>query len=524
MLLGQGLASPQLSSQPKQYRTHLVTKRLSGRASVERMSPSVLNEAHSSLMDSGYLQQSGRPGLYRHNSGESSHGLLSQVTAWIEKEKSRRHARKQRGDAKETKEPNGEEIVEGEDQGSRRGSVSSDGSAALEELEQMVQKNLMFESKRSSYSSSRRYSSAKKLKPEALSSDTEYQDGDAVVPTCDAILDNAKVLGYDEEEDDGMDSESNPVDDSSKKTQDREARSTFKYEIVRLTHTLRLKGWRRVALESSDAIKFKRLSGALTNAVYVVSPPAESHLLSRTNSRKDDGTPSAPPRPVPRLLLRIYGPQVEHLIDREAELQILKRLARKKIGPRLLGTFANGRFEEFLNAEPLTSDELRTPETSKAIAKRMRELHDGIELLDRERNDGPFVWKNWEKWVERCQRIATWLDARVDEYRQMDEEQRKSIKGLNWVQRGYVCGTKWSMFRQVVERYRKLLDDKYGGPERIKEKLVFAHNDVWSPFPTQVSVFWVLKLTLTRRNTAISSASSHPVNLLCFCLPTGIGS
>ncbi len=118
----------------------------------------------------------------------------------------------------------------------------------------------------------------------------------------------------------------------------------------------------------------------------------------------------AAPKPRPKqLLLRIYGPQVEHLIDRDDELAILRRLAKKKIGPRLLGTFHNGRFEEFLHARTLEAGDLRIPETSKQIAKRMRELHDGIELLDKERAAGPAIFLNWDKWVDRCEEVISWL-------------------------------------------------------------------------------------------------------------------
>ena len=46
-----------------------------------------------------------------------------------------------------------------------------------------------------------------------------------------------------------------------------------KKEIVRLAQTLRLKGWRQVPIEYGGEIEVERLSGALTNAVYVVSPP-----------------------------------------------------------------------------------------------------------------------------------------------------------------------------------------------------------------------------------------------------------
>ena len=176
-----------------------------------------------------------------------------------------------------------------------------------------------------------------------------------------------------------------------------------------------------------------------------------------------------------KLLLRIYGPQAEHLIDRESELQILKRLARKNIGPKMLGTFTNGRFEQFFNARTLTAKDLRIPETSKQIAKRMRELHDGIELLKEERERGPFVWQNWDKWVQRCEEVILWLDQQLS-----SNKQRKGYAGRSeeWKQRGLVCGVEWSLFKRTVDRYRKWLEDQHGGPDGIRQDLVFSHNDV----------------------------------------------
>ena len=175
-----------------------------------------------------------------------------------------------------------------------------------------------------------------------------------------------------------------------------------------------------------------------------------------------------------KLLLRIYGPQVEHLIDRESELQILRRLARKKIGPRLLGTFTNGRFEQFFHARTLTARDLRVPETSKQIAKRMRELHDGIELLEEEREEGASVWRNWNKWVDRCEEVISWLDNQILAIKQG----LAAPPSKEWKERGLVCGIEWSFFRTTVERYRKWLFDQYGGRAGIRQKMVFAHNDV----------------------------------------------
>ena len=185
--------------------------------------------------------------------------------------------------------------------------------------------------------------------------------------------------------------------------------------------------------------------------------------------------------------MRIYGPQVEHLIDREAELEILRRLARKNIGPRLLGTFLNGRFEEFLNAETLTPEDIRKPEIYKQIAKRMRELHDGIDLLDSERTRGPFVWQNWDKWVARCADVITWLDRQVLSHRGPVKARQDM-----WKTRGLVCGVEWAQFRKAVETYRKWLTKQYGGEDKVKAGLVFAHNDVSALCGT----FWA-KLTPT---------------------------
>ena len=175
-----------------------------------------------------------------------------------------------------------------------------------------------------------------------------------------------------------------------------------------------------------------------------------------------------------KLLLRIYGPQVEHLIDRESELQILRRLARKKIGPRLLGTFQNGRFEQFFHARTLTAKDLRIPETSKQIAKRMRELHDGIELLEEEREEGAFVWRNWDKWKDRCEEVISYLDDQILKGKQGSTKSRSE----GWKKRGLVCGVEFTVFRQAVRKYRDWLYEQYGGPEEIRQKLVFAHNDV----------------------------------------------
>lgn len=164
---------------------------------------------------------------------------------------------------------------------------------------------------------------------------------------------------------------------------------------------------------------------------------------------------------------------MDHLIDREKELQILRRLGRKNIGPRVLGTFKNGRFEEFFDARTLTPKDLRIPETARQIAKRMRELHEGMELSEEEREGGPVVFNNWDKWVDRCEQVGNWLDKQVT-----TPVSDAKAAADPWRRRGHVCGTPWPLFRKAVENYRTWLVANYGGMDEIKRQLVFAHNDV----------------------------------------------
>ncbi|KAF2843474.1 hypothetical protein M501DRAFT_91097 [Patellaria atrata CBS 101060] len=464
------------ASAPKQHRASVSGKRLSGRPPIERPgsksslrgSPSIENIADE------ISQAASRPNS-RHNSIDQ--GLLAQITKWVQQERARRTARKTKSESTsvgptldQDEQSSGQLDGPAETQ-PKRLSDSSEGSVALDQLQALLDRtmnlNLGDRSSGGRQSIGHRLSSIRKLgrRSTAASSDNDVQDTELVVPSCDTILDNSKTMSYT-----GGGADDEGREDGSKR-KDKEAWNAFKYEIVRLTHTLRLKGWRRVPLEKSGDIEVERLSGALTNAVYVVTPPKN---ISSRRTETDDGTASvAPSKPPNKLLLRIYGPQVEHLIDREAELQILRRLARKHIGPRLLGTFNNGRFEQFLHARTLTPKDLRDPETSKKIAKRMRELHEGIDLLAKEREDGAFVWRNWDKWVERCEQVITWLDKQILE----PEASPTQTKSEAWKKRGLICGVEWHVFRQTVEKYRKWLDAQYGGSDRVKERLVFAHND-----------------------------------------------
>ena len=298
----------------------------------------------------------------------------------------------------------------------------------------------------------------------AASSDTDYYEGEAIVPTCEAVLDNSKAMGYSG----GLSTTEDPPSPSmnKKEAKSREGWTIFKNEVVRLAHTLRLKGWRSVPLEGGDKISVERISGAMTNAVYVISPPRESELVPVTTGTERPASKKTPKK----ILLRVYGPNVEQLIDRETELKVLRRLAKKKIGPRLLGTFTNGRFEEYFNALPLNFEEMRDPETSRQIAKRMRELHDGIELLESERESGPGVWRNWDKWLDNVSDRVLRLDKAA--------KLGSGASRKPWMANGFVCGIEWAKFKDLVDKHREYVNKFYGGAAKVNDHLIFTHNDV----------------------------------------------
>jgi choline kinase len=414
--------------------------------------------------------------------GDDSHRdkLLSDVVGWLQSEKAKRAAKKSRRRGADGSSANSaREDVAGASSSfrPRTSSMDSDSSnISLERLQRILEDNMSafgLDSLPLASPMSRRPSVLGRRKgsmKRVYSSDTEYQEGDVVVPSCDVVLDNSKTMSY---SGGGATTESSAstvtLSTSKRAEKERKHWLQFKSEIVRLAHTLRLKGWRKVPLERGGEIEVERLSGALTNAVYVVSPPPG---LSQPQS-SGNGSKAQSTKPPPKLLLRIYGPQVEHLIDRENELEILKRLSRKRIGPRMLGTFRNGRFEEYFNATTLKFEDLRVKDTSKQIAKRMRELHEGIDLLDREIEEGPFVWRNWDKWVDRCEEVITYLDGEILSKRNGKEA---------WRERGLICGVEWKVFKGAVDKYRKWLDEYYKKKGGVESRLVFAHNDV-SPVP-----------------------------------------
>lgn len=252
----------------------------------------------------------------RHHTNQ----VLSQVRNWLHKEKARASKSKLNTHAGHGKHGSATGLIKSQvdhvhsnapghhhSHHSRTDLEPSEEILALEELERILSNDLQLDDDKEASASGRKSSMgmrkgsirrATRKKSTGFSSDTDhYQDGDIRVPSADVVLDNSKTLNY---SGGAASSQLDLVDSGKKVKKEREAWAQFKNEIVRLAHTLRLKGWRRVPLDRGADIDVERLSGALTNAVYVVSPPRD---LSQLLPNAQDSTTSLASKKPPALVI-----------------------------------------------------------------------------------------------------------------------------------------------------------------------------------------------------------------------------
>lgn len=202
----------------------------------------------------------------------------------------------------------------------------------------------------------------------------------------------------------------------------------FAKEIISIVGLLKIKKWYKQKLEPSLLV-IRKIAGAMTNAIYQVTYKSDAAL--------------------PSLLLRVYGPNVDSIIDRDYELQVLARLSNLKIGPKLFGCFNNGRFEEFLdNSVTLTKDDVREDVVSHKVSKRMRELHFFVPLTKDEKKEGSITWKRIDNWLKAIAEI----DPKILKYATQFED--------------------FNSLTNVIENYRKYLDEKL-----VHKELSFTHCD-----------------------------------------------
>jgi thiamine kinase-like enzyme len=157
---------------------------------------------------------------------------------------------------------------------------------------------------------------------------------------------------------------------------------------------------------------------------------------------------------VKKVLLRVYGVGCDQILDRAKELEWLARLSQLHIGPKLLGTFGNGRFEEYLESRTLTYQDIRDPNYSTVIASRLAQLHSLVHTFPKRPQDKIEIWTMVDKWYGL---LAGGLAAQLAE------------KSPKWAQQL----KEWDLVKlgHDIEKCKNVL-------EKVNSPLVFAHNDV----------------------------------------------
>lgn len=181
------------------------------------------------------------------------------------------------------------------------------------------------------------------------------------------------------------------------------------------------------------ALTIFKVSGSLTNAVFFVSYPSK-----------------------PTVLLRIYGSSSGSLISRPRELHILHILSSKyRIGPRVYGTFENGRVEEYFESTTLNKDDMRDAEISRWIAYRMAELHsvDLSSLSDNMESEEIAAINNVESWLQPASQVLALPSISPSTLEKLD---------LETIQKD------WDAYVLFLDAH---------GQGKADRKKVFAHND-----------------------------------------------
>ncbi|ESK98495.1 choline kinase [Moniliophthora roreri MCA 2997] len=219
-------------------------------------------------------------------------------------------------------------------------------------------------------------------------------------------------------------------------------KAPFLQKLLDCIRTLKISSWLNQNIVPQD-VKVDKVSGSLTNAVFFVSCPT---------------TPEAK-----TLLLRIYGPSSGEMISRPRELHTLHILSSQYgLGPRVYGTFENGRIEEYFDSKALTASDMRNPQISRWIGARMAELHSvDVEVIEETSAETRGEGKGWE--ISAKKNVKAWLGP-AKEVLQLPALSQADREELDL-----------DKFKQDWDRYMKWLasvDDVTNASRRV-----FAHND-----------------------------------------------
>ncbi|KAK0465293.1 choline kinase, cytoplasm [Desarmillaria tabescens] len=216
----------------------------------------------------------------------------------------------------------------------------------------------------------------------------------------------------------------------------------FAIQLLACIKTLHVPSWSDPAI-TPQGIKIQKVSGSMTNAVFFVSYPRSPEIRT--------------------LLLRIYGPSSGSLISRPRELHTLHILSSKyHLGPKVYGTFENGRLEEFFESTTLSSTDMRDRTISAWIGARMAELHSvDIEVVEETSPENRGEGKGWDLSVKV--NVKSWLPL---------AQAVLTLPNVPESLRNEIDLERFSKEWKAYLKWLSAVDDVENGSRRV-----FAHND-----------------------------------------------
>lgn len=148
-------------------------------------------------------------------------------------------------------------------------------------------------------------------------------------------------------------------------------------------HSL-IPGWGEVSSAKND-LRVVPILGGITNRIYKLTNPGKNPFA---------------------VLVRIFGGQdVFTSEQRQHENEIFELLGRSGIAPKLIALFQNGRVEQFINARPISLDEMAAPVVLSGVAVAMARLHKFEPSTSLSLKRDPGVWVALDKWVAEVLRL-----------------------------------------------------------------------------------------------------------------------
>ncbi|MQM04741.1 hypothetical protein Taro_037542, partial [Colocasia esculenta] len=97
------------------------------------------------------------------------------------------------------------------------------------------------------------------------------------------------------------------------------------------------------------------------------------------------------------LTVRLYGPNTDFVIDRKRELKAIRYLSSAGFGAKLLGLFANGMVQSFIDARTLSPPDMSKPKLAAKIARELRKFHQ-VEIPG---SKEPQLWNDIFKFLDK---------------------------------------------------------------------------------------------------------------------------